>query len=406
MTTPIPKTDPPAVRLVRRPLRLLMLRVMGMIIPTPDPSPAIKQPSQERGMSRILLIRPDHLGDLLCVTPSLKFLREQLPGAHLTALVGPWGKPVLQNNPYLDDVQTLEFPGFTRRAKSSPFAPYQLLFATAQKIRAQHFDTAIILRCDHWWGAWLAALARIPRRIGYDIAETKPFINDVVHYEKARHEVAQNMRLMTRAVGVDEPHAAPQTHPLVFSSAAHDDDAIQRMLGEQGITRDDRFAILQAGSGAAVKLWSDEGFAHIAEALHERWRMKIVMIGGADERALVARIIAQARVPMVNLVGQTTLTQLAALFARAAIAIGTDSGPMHLAVAMHTPSVHLFGPVSAQQFAPWGAPSRHIVLISNLPCIACNRLDYTDAEIPAHPCVRLITEAQVLKAVEIVIGHW
>jgi heptosyltransferase-2/heptosyltransferase-3 len=370
---------------------------------TPSPSPWQGEGRRSEGQ-RFLLIRPDHLGDLLCLTPALKFLRERLPSAHITALVGPWGKPVLANNPHLDDVQTLKFPGFTRRPKSSPLAPYQLLFATAQTIRTQRFDTAIILRNDHWWGAWLAALARIPRRIGYDVAETKPFINEVVRYEKGRHEVAQNVRLMARAVNMLEPEVTPPAFPLEFPITRADEAAAQKILHEHGIAPGERFAILQAGSGAAVKLWRDEGFARIAEALHERWRLRVVIVGGADEQRLVERIRTQARAPIISLAGQTTLTQLAALFARAPIAIGTDSGPMHLAVAMNTPSVHLFGPVSAQQFGPWGEPSRHIVITSGLSCIACNRLDYSDTEVPAHPCVRLITEQQILDALACLLG--
>ena len=127
----------------------------------------------------------------------------------------------------------------------------------------------------------------------------------------------------------------------------------------------------------------------------------MIIAGTGDaERALAQRIAAQTRAPLINAVGETTFEQLAALFGRAALAVGTDSGPMHLAVAMRTPSVHLFGPVSAQTFGPWGDQTRHIVLTSGLACIACNRLDYDASELPAHPCVRLIADRQAFAAIE------
>ena len=396
--TPVPKTDHPSLR---RPLRLALLRVAALAL-----SLRGRQATEEGASNpRILLIRPDHLGDLLFVTPALRFLRAQLPAAHVTALVGPWARPVLEGNPCLDAIQTLEFPGFTRRAKGSPLAPYAYLREAARQINSQRFDVAVILRFDHWWGALLAALARIPRRIGYGVPEVKPFLDDVMHYERDRHEVAQNLRLVARAAGASEPAGiTPASLPLEFYPGRADDEAAQQLLRSNGIQPNDRFAVLVPGSGAQVKRWREDGFARVADALGGRLQLKIVIAGARDEHSLAARICAQARVPIVNAAGATTLAQLAALFARAALAIGTDSGPMHLAVAMRTPSVHLFGPVSARAFGPWGDPARHIVVTSGLACIACNRLDYTESEVPAHPCVRLIAERQVLAAVDAVLN--
>jgi lipopolysaccharide heptosyltransferase III len=312
---------------------------------------------------------------------------------------------VLANNPHIDDMQTLEFPGFTRRPKTSPLAPYLLLRNAARQVRTQKFDAAVVLRFDHWWGAWLAALARIPIRIGYDMPEVKPFLTDIVRHEKDRHEVAQNLRLIARAAHVTEPEAAPQSFPLEFAITRADEAATQKFLRAHGIDESARFAIFVPGSGALVKLWREDGFAHVADALHEQHRMKIIISGGADERALAGRIGAQSHVSVINAAGQTTLPQLSALLARASLAVGTDSGPMHLAVAMRTPSVHLFGPVSARAFGPWGDPARHVVLTAGLACIACNRLDYSEAEVAAHPCVRLISERQVLAAIQLLLDE-
>jgi len=79
------------------------------------------------------------------------------------------------------------------------------------------------------------------------------------------------------------------------------------------------------------------------------------------------------------------------------LVIGVDSGPMHLAVAQGVPTIHLYGPVDHRTFGPWGDLRRHRVVISDLGCIPCNRLDYTPEELEPHPCVRLITEEQVLE---------
>jgi lipopolysaccharide heptosyltransferase II len=399
--TPIPKSDAPSLR---KPVRLALLRAIGVAIApflaTARSAPAIRGADASSKPFRILLIRPDHLGDILFVTPALRFLRAQAPGAHITALVGPWAKPVLERNPHLDAVQTVEFPGFTRRPKGSPLAPYAVLRTAARQLHAQNFDAAVILRFDHWWGALLAALAGIPRRTGYDVPEVKPFLSDALPYQADQHEVQQNLRLAARAVRATEPRASPQVFPLEFFPAAADAEAVSNFLRANGIDAGDRFAVLVPGSGAAVKLWRTEGFARVAESLRARWQLKVVIAGAPEERPLADQIRAESSAPIASSVGATTLPQLAALLVRAALVVGTDSGPMHLAVAMQTPSVHLFGPVSARTFGPWGDPARHIVLTSGLACIACNRLDYTQSELSAHPCVPLIAERQVLAAAE------
>jgi len=105
------------------------------------------------------------------------------------------------------------------------------------------------------------------------------------------------------------------------------------------------------------------------------------------------------------LVTGATIGQLAALLGRALLVLSVDSGPLHLAVAQGTPTVQLFGPTDPRIFGPWGPRERHIVLASTRRCptcptIPCGRLDFPPQELADHPCVRLITEQQVLEAVD------
>ena len=157
---------------------------------------ATRNPGEQPCPRNILLIRPDHLGDLLFVTPGLHALRTALPDARLTLLVGPWNLDVVRDNPDVDAILTCPFPGFERRPKADALAPYRLLTETAKQLRGEAFDAALILRFDHWWGAWLAAEAGIPARIGYDVPETRPFLTEPVAYTADRHEVLQNTRLL------------------------------------------------------------------------------------------------------------------------------------------------------------------------------------------------------------------
>ena len=306
-------------RSARQTLRLLLLRSLAPVSRWTTPAPPTAPPQ------RVLLIRPDHLGDLLLTTPALHHLRQVWPNAHITALVGPWGQPILADHPALDEILTLPFPGFTRQPATSPWAPYRLLAAEADRLRAGHFDLALILRFDHWWGAWLAQRAHIPRRFGFAVPECVPFLTTAVPYNPRRHEVEQNLALV--AAACNRPEITPG--PLHFSVPP-----------------------------------AAESWAALAAALQARG-LTPLLAGGAGEVALAQAINPGLPEPLPSAVGETSLAQLAALLQRSALVIGLDSGPMHLAVALGVPTIHLYGPVDVdarvalEALGRPGASSRH-----------------------------------------------
>lgn len=360
---------------------------------------------------RILVIRPDHLGDMLFATPSLHYLRGQFPGAHIAALVGPWGEAVLAGTSDVDEVLTLPFPGFTRQPKAGPLAPYSLLRAEALRLADERFDLALVLRFDHWWGAWLAAAAGIPRRIGYDVEEVRPFVTEAAPYVRGRHEVVQNLALALAAAGVDHeglPFESPQVDDgwgLRLAVSAADAATAEQLLSSLPGGR--RLVAIHPGSGAAIKRWRGKAWADLARRLSVEQGVQVVFTGSAGEAELIDPVLnAWANhalaAPPVSLAGQTSLGALAAVYRRCALAIGPDSGPLHVAVAMGTPTLHLYGPVDRRTFGPWGSPRLHRVITSSWPCIPCNRLDWREAELAEHGCVRDVTVEQVLtEAVEL-----
>jgi lipopolysaccharide heptosyltransferase II len=380
--------------------RAILLRAIAAIPlrSTPAAEGAGKAP-------RILLIRPDHIGDLLFLTPALRLLRTACPEAHLTAMVGPWGKAVIENNPNLDEILVCEFPGFTRRPKTSFVAPYRLAQQWATQLRSRHFDMAVILRFDHWWGALLAHLARIPQRLGYAIPECQPFLSQAIPYESRHHEVQQNVQLIRAALcsmGRDMPQD-PLT--LDFPIGEQDAEYISRYLAKQGafapaLAGEEYLIAIHPGAGAPVKQWRPEAWAQVGDALAASCPARIVITGSRDELDLAWSVSARMRSEAIVAAGDTSLGQLAALFARCRLVIGPDCGPLHLAVAVGTPTVHLYGPVDAVKFGPWGAPERHLVVTSNRACIPCNRLDYSAEELADHPCVREIPVQNVLEAAQ------
>ena len=381
------------MRTPRQQARLFLLRLIPSL-----PSPLkLSSPRSYSSARSIVLIRPDHLGDLLFTTPAIRLLRQAFPQARIAYLVGPWSKAVIENNPNIDEIALCPFAGFTRQKKQSIFEPYVVLLQYAKQLRQEDFDLAIVLRFDHWWGALLAYLAGIPRRVGYDIAEVRPFLTDIVPYLPDRHEVEQNLGLVEQVAGRRSQVAG---RPLEFYLTAEDEGFAEGYLAGHGVEDGDLLIGIHPGAGAPVKLWKNAAWAQAADTLAQRYGAKIVLTGSVEESPLCRAIAEQMTTKPIVAAGETSLGELAAIMARCQLVLGVDSGPLHLAVAMGTPTVHLFGPVDSRAFGPWGDPAHHIVVTSEMDCIPCNRLDYAPAELHQHPCVRNITVEQVLEAVQ------
>ncbi len=328
----------------------------------------------------------------------MRALRSALPEAYIAYLAGPWSREIVQDNPHLDNVISCPFPGFTRRPKAHSLEPYVVLWKHARSVRAMAFDVAVVLRFDHWWGAMLTYWAGIPVRVGYALPESTPFLTDALEYERGHHEVEQNMRLVSSAVDRD----LGDPGPLEFTPRPEDVRSALDLLKDG--SPEGKYLCLHPGAGAPVKLWRPEAFAQAADAIGEKYGLQVIITGSSGEKGLAQEIADQMERDPLTIVGQTNLGELAAIMGQCELVIGTDSGPLHLAVSQGVPTVHLYGPVDHRTFGPWGDLHKHIVVRSDRDCIPCNRLDYATHELPDHPCVRSITVGQVLRAADSVLG--
>lgn len=350
--------------------------------------------------NRILLIRPDHLGDVLLTEPAIHALKSAKPHLEIHALVGPWSADVIANFPEVDLVLTLAFPGFSRAPKGNLRSPYQLALSTANRLRRIGYGSAIIMRPDHWWGALVAQLAGIPDRIGYDLRDVAPYLTQAIPLQQ-EHVVLQNARLF------DKWMTTPNAEKLVSHFTVHDNDRayVNAYLSGWGIGKDKPIFCIHPGTGTAVKHWTEEGWAQVADILTEQLNAQLVLTGSDKELALVKRIVDHMKQPAVIMAGDTGVTQLAAVFERAKVVLGPDSGPLHLAAAVQTPTVTLFGPADPVEFGPWGKPENHMILTSDIGCRPCRVIDWTGDDLSNHPCVREITVARVLDAARRVARH-
>jgi heptosyltransferase-2/heptosyltransferase-3 len=390
------------------------------------PPPAHLPPSP-----RILLVRPDHLGDVLLASAGILALRRALPTAHLTLLAGPWSREIAERSAAVDEVLTCEFPGFSRGRKGAPWAPYLILTREAGRLRRLDYDLAIILRPDHWWGALLATAARIPIRLGYSTALTHAFLTHAEPLPARAHSVELGLVLAQRAAeiassaaqnatrrpppdvpgagaqagcsvatrgGDSSSHAAAAAPLPTFRLEDRDSATARTLLEQQGVGQQ-RYLVVHAGSGSPLKAWPAHRWATAADALRERLGAAVVLTGGHAEIGLVREVAAHMRRPAALLAGDVELGTLAAVLQRAELVLGADSGPLHLASALGTRTVRLYGPTDPARFGPWGSEHCSSVVRIQLPCSPCGNLVDPPCGARATPaCMRGISVDQVLSA--------
>jgi heptosyltransferase-2/heptosyltransferase-3 len=350
----------------------------------------------------VLLIRPDHIGDVLLGADAVALLRASLPDAHIAYLLGPWAADAARCGPDVDEIRTLAFPGFTRRTNANLVAPYVILAQEAAVLRREGFDLAVVLRPDHWWGALLGSAAGIPMRVGTATAETRPFLThayrgDGQHAAEHALDVA---RTALRAAGV-RPAPTPNVAQFNLSQASR--AAAAELWRAHGLR--DRVVALHPSAGAPLKSWPVGRWAALGNALSADG-LQVALIGAPDDRALLGEIAGRMTAPSATMCGQS-LEASAAVYARCYLVVSVDSGAGHLAAAVGVPTVRVYGPAPPAIFGPWPArASQHVLMTHELACTPCGNLEAPPCGATTTPaCMLAVGVSDVMKAVSAELGR-
>jgi ADP-heptose:LPS heptosyltransferase len=377
----------------RKSVRLGLLRLAaGLLAPRPT---APRKPAQ-----RVLLIRPDHVGDVLLTAPAIALLRASLPEAHLTYVVGPWSLAAARNGPPVDELRTLAFPGFTRRAKVNLVAPYVTLMVEAARLRGEGYDLAVVLRGDHWWGALLALAAGIPSRVGGDTPETRQLLTHAasLRIDSAWGEQALDVaRLAIQVAGAESLQPGQVQQFRVSKAAISMADAFwqQHRLQSRCVVG------IHPAAGAPLKSWPIDRWSRLADRLVESG-LGVLLVGAPEDADLLNAITGHMHRCAPIACGQS-LEVSAAMYARCALVVTVDSGAGHLAAAVGTPTVRLYGPASPSIFGPWPSGSRQQTLMTTaLACAPCGYLESPPCGARSAPaCMLALDVGDVLNAVSV-----
>ncbi len=361
-----------------------------------------------RSYRRILAVKLADLGDLLTITPALQALRATHPAASIDLLVPPSSAYLLKGAPYLDNIITFDKFAFdSLRGMLNPgkvFGALRFLL----RLRLSGYDAlAIFHHFTTEWGtvkfAILSLASGAMSRAGLDNGRGWFLTMQAIDRGfGAMHEAAYWLQVAA-LLGADPAGGWRPNIPLNESHRA----SAANLLREAGTNRASPLVAIHPGAGAysRARIWPIERFAEVAKKLIKLHNASIIVLGGPDEVKAAATLQRQVSSPAVyNLAGSTSIHETAAIIERCSLFLGNDSGPMHIAAAVGTPVVAVFGPSNKEAWGPYtppGEPSPHRVVARNLPCQPCfyraHSLGLREGCGP-RPCLTTLTHDPVLAA--------
>ena len=335
-------------------------------------------------MRNILVIKLRYIGDVLLATPVLRALRDQAPTARITMVVNEGTEDVLKGNPDVDDVLVV-----TRRGLLSDVR-------FLHDLRQRRFDCVIDLT-DGDRSAIMARATGAPVRIGFNEERYRRgwlYTSVVTANLAGLHCIERNLEAL-RAIGIGAKSALPVLH-----TSDRDEEEAGRILEAVGLHASGPatgrpWVLVHPGARYWFKAWPADRFAELADRLAERPGCTVLVGGGEGDRDVAQEISRRARSAPTILAGRTSPRQLAAILKRCALFVGNDNGPMHMAAAVGTPVVALFGPSNPSEWGPRGDKS--IVLYKGLDCRGCFHPGCDRGE---ESCMRLITVDEVFEAAQ------
>jgi heptosyltransferase-1 len=308
---------------------------------------------------KILIVKLSAIGDVIHALPVAHALKENFPQARLSWLVEQAAYDLVANHPDLDEVIRFEK---SRCRSFSGLVDY--LPTLTRNLRKVHFDLALDLQ-GLFKSGLISYLSGAPERLVYCNARelSDRFSRKVCGPNRHGHIVEQYLDVVRSLGGA----VTTVDFGIRFSDA--EEKAAQAILADHG-WQGGPYIVLIPGANWPNKRWPPRYFAQLAECFHQQGITSLI-IGGPNDLTLAAEIRGKAQVPLLDLTGQTSLKQLAWILKKARVTVGGDTGPMHLSVAVGTPTVALMGPTDVNRNGPYG--TGHQALVTARSCAGCWR---------------------------------
>jgi lipopolysaccharide heptosyltransferase I len=336
---------------------------------------------------KILLIRLSSIGDVLHCTPIAQTLREQFPDAKISWVVGEKSKDILLGNPYLDQIIVWQREKWEAALRTGAWRSGYHDFRNLERyLKEDRYDIAIDMHGLLLTGliAWRSGAKT---RIGFSNArEGSPlFYTEKVKPLVGQQITRQYLQLL-KALDVRKV-----SNTMLMPIAEENLKFAEHIWEQHHIGADDIVVILNPSTSWVTKNWPPEHFTMLANLLISKHRAKIMLLGAHGDIPLVNKIASGITDEIINLAGKTNLKDLAAVVKKSNLFIGGDTGPLHIAAAVGTPTISLFGPTNPRIYAPEGPG--HIALTAPVNCKGCHSRTCQDIV-----CMKQILPLEVYQA--------
>ncbi len=343
---------------------------------------------------KILIVKLSAIGDVIHTLPALNAIRKRYPDAHITWVVESAAAALVQNHRALDRVIVSRRKEWVRRLKG-PGRRQALreMSVFIRELRDTRYDVVIdfhaLLK-----SAVLVLLAKARRKIGFDRGMQHAEHSHLVLNERIP-PVDMEVHALTRQLILCEAidvHSREVVYDVPISS--EDESRVDALLSDGGAERARPLVAINPVALWETKLWVNERFAALADRMAVELGCAVVFTGGKADAPVIQQILSLMETSALDLSGRTSLPMLAALYRKAACVVSTDTGPMHLAAAVDTPVVALFGPTAPWRTGPFG--DKHHVIRTAPACAPCFKRHCENGD---QRCMTEITVERVLEAV-------
>ncbi len=340
-------------------------------------------------VGNILIIRLDHIGDVIFSTPVPQNLKNHYKGAKITFLAGSWAKEIVINNPYIDEVICYDAPWFSK--KSGGLSGILKLVKLCAELKKHNYDVAFDLRGD-LRSILIMAASSIKFRVGFGVTGGAFLLHKEVEYRHDAHSLERNLDAL-RAMKISIVSSKPQLY-----SSARDKETVKALMQRNSLDKENSFAIVHPFSRNISKNWLDKRFARLITILGKDYGLRTVLIGSNEDRENIENLIRLSSAEAVNIAGDISLGALSELLKKASFFIGVDSSPSHIAALSSKPSVILYsGTNNPDEWAPIN--EKTVIIQKDISCKGCGRTDCRH-----NICMDLISVDDVMEAVKQVAG--
>lgn len=337
-----------------------------------------------KDIKKILLLNTTAMGDTLLSTPAIRALREAFPDARITSLVSPMAKEILLNNPNID--RFIDYPGRI----DLPF--FFKLPGALKDLKRERIDLSIVLDSNDSEAGPFSYLSGAPMRVGWQESRLSFLFNIPVKKRMEGLHVVDIKLKALESIGIN----AHVRKPEIFLSPEEEMKG-DRVIKDAGLFQG-RIAGIHPFGAKRNRWWPEEYVISLSDSLLEKYGLRTIIFGGGEERPFAERMAERMKKRPFVVAGKSGIRESAVLIKRCNFLVSPDSGPMHLAQAVGTPTIALFGPADPSFTGPTG--EKNIVIKKEMRCSPCKDYDCLHTE-----CMKAITVDDVLHAVEEMKGR-